>query len=237
MVSFRGYSQQRGGLQTSVIRGRGLSSRYAKSSKPPKKTKVKLTRFQLVAAISAVLMICALISGVVGTIILDQMADDGEDPDVAVNSSELLEELRSAAESNPDDAAAQAAYANYLSNTRDFQTSIAFYERAIALEPSNWTVRLDFSQALANNGLLADAELQLDRILENDRENAQGWFYLAELYLRFEPPRTDEAIFAYQQVIRYDPESFVASQAAAKLSELDPETLQASPQASPEANP
>lgn len=217
------------------LRERRLSSRYARASKPPKRPKIKLSTFQLIAAIGAVLLVCGLIGGVVSTIVLEAMNDDeSENNNAVVNSSELLEELRNAAESDPDNAMAQASYANYLANTGDITTAIPFYERAIALEPTNWTFRLDFSQSLSSNGLLADAEFQLDKILELDRENAQGWFYLAELYMEFDPPREDEAIYAYQQVIRYDPTSFVAEQASTRLNGIGVATPIASPAASPE---
>lgn len=216
-----------------------MSSRYAKASKPPKKQRVKLSTFQLIAAIGAILLVCGLLSGVVGTIILDQMNndDDSSDTNAVVNSSELKEQLHRAAESKPDDPMAQAAYANYLANTGEMPAAIPFYERAIALDPANWTIRLDFAQSLSHNNYLADAELQLDRILDQDRENAQAWFYLAELYRGFDPARNDEAIFAYQQVIRFDPDSFIASQAATALTELGVATPQASPVATPETIP
>ena len=216
-----------------------MSSRYAKASKPPKKKKVKLSTFQLIAAVGAILLVCGLISGVVGTIILEQWNNNDDDgPDNAVvNSSELLDQLRREAESNPDDSMAQASYANYLANTGDMTAAIPYYERAIALDPSNWTIRLDFAQSLSNNNFLADAELQFDRILELDRENPHGWFYLAELLRKFSPPREDEAIFAYELEIRYDPESLLASLGADPLIELGVGTPQASPFASPEAIP
>jgi tetratricopeptide (TPR) repeat protein len=215
-----------------------LGTRYAKPSRPAKRPRIKLSTFQLVAAIGAVLLVCGLISSIVGTIILDQMSnDEGDEPDAAVNSSEIRDELRENAERNPDQPMAQAAFANYLANTGDIQAAIPFYERAIALDPENWAIRLDFAQSLSNSGLLADAELQLDRILELDRQNAQGWFYLAELYQRFSPPRTDEAIYAYQQVIRFDPTSFVASQAQIELTALGVTQVDSSPVASPEPIP
>jgi tetratricopeptide (TPR) repeat protein len=198
-----------------------------------------LSKFQLIAAVGAILLVCGLISSIMATIVLDQLSDGDDDSqtDAVVNSSELRDELRRAAESNPDNAMSQAAYANYLANTGDITTAIPFYERAIALDPANWTIRLDFAQSLSSNNLLADAELQLDRILELDRENAQGWYYLAELYQKFDPPRTDEAIYAYQQVIRFDPTSFIASQSAVALTALGAGTPSASTVASPEAIP
>ena len=240
MVSFRRFREVcHGPLADPPATGRHtLSSRYARASKPPKRPKLKLSTFQLVAAIGALLLICGLIGGFVGTLLFD--SDDGSDSsgdNAVVNSSELLEELRRSAEANPDSSMAQAAYANYLANTGDITTAIPFYERAIELEPDNWTFRLDFSQSLSNSGYLADAEYQLDTILDQDRENAEAWFYLAELYLQFDPPRDDEAIFAYQQVIRYDPTSFLAEQASARLTELGVATPQASPVAQPEATP
>jgi hypothetical protein len=50
------------------------------------------------------------------------------------------------------------------------------------------------------------------------------------------PARDDEAIYAYQQVIRYGPDTYVASQAVNKLSALGA-TPNASPAATPEATP
>lgn len=220
--------------------GNALSSRYAKPSKPPKRRPIKLSRFQAIAAVATVLLVCALIGGVAGSIILDSWSDDdgNDSQEAVVNSEDLLNELRQSAEANPSNAEAQAALANYLANTGSFDESIAYYEQAIELDPTNWVIRLDFAQALIDNGKPADAFFQLDRILEFDPQNAQAWFYRGQwLEATGEPDDLDDAIFAYQQVIRYDPDSFIAEQAASALAALGVATPVASPIAAPAASP
>lgn len=217
-----------------------MSSRYAKSSKPPKRQSIKLSRFQAIAAVATILLICALIGGVAGSIILDSFGgDDGDDTQNAVvNSEELLQELRQSAEANPGSPEAQAALANYLANTGSFEEAIPYYEQAIALAPENWAIRLDFAQSLMNNGKPADAMFQLDKILELDPRNAQAWFYRGQwLEATGEADDLDDAIYAYQQVIRFDPESFIAEQATSALASLGVATPTGSPIAVPAASP
>jgi cytochrome c-type biogenesis protein CcmH/NrfG len=194
----------------------------------------------MIAAVTAVLAVCALVGGVAGTILLDAFSDDGADapPNAVVNNQELLDDLRESAEANPDNAEAQAALANYLANTGSFEEAIPYYEQAIKLAPENWVIRLDFAQALMSNGKLADALFQIDKILETDPNNAQAWFYRAQwLETTGEPDDLDDAIYAYQQVIRSDPGAFVAEQARARLTALGAPIPGASPVASPVVSP
>jgi predicted Zn-dependent protease len=89
-----------------------------------------------------------------------------------------------------------------------------------------------------DNGKLSDAEFQFDAIIGAQPENSQAWYYEAELYQKFTPPRTDEAIYNYQQVIKLDPGSFVAEQSELRLSALGAiASPVASPAISPEATP
>jgi tetratricopeptide (TPR) repeat protein len=217
-----------------------LSSRYARPSKPPKRRSIKLSRFQAIAAVATVLLVCTLIGGVAGSIILDSWGggDGDSSQDAVVNSEELLQELRNSAEANPTNPEAQAALANYLANTGNFEESIPYYEQAIALDPANWVFRLDFAQSLMDNGKPADAFFQLDKILELDPQNSQAWYYRGQwLQSTGEPDDLDDAIFAYQQVIRYDPDSFIADQAVSALAALGVATPVASPAAVPAASP
>ena len=98
MVSFRRFREVcHGPLADPPATGRHtLSSRYARASKPPKRPKLKLSTFQLIAAIGALLLICGLIGGFVGTLIFD--SDDSGDSsgdNAVVNSSELLDDVPS----------------------------------------------------------------------------------------------------------------------------------------------
>jgi tetratricopeptide (TPR) repeat protein len=200
-----------------------------------------VTKFQAIAAVATVLVVCALIGGVAGSIIIDAWNGDdssNETPNAAVNSQDLLDELRSSAEANSENPEAQAALANYLANTGRFDEAVGYYEQAIQLAPENWVIRLDFAQALMNNEKLRDAIFQLDMIIDADPANAQAWYYRGQwLETTGDAADLDNAIFSYQQVIRYDPASFVAEQATARLTALGAQVPSASPMASPAATP
>ena len=217
-----------------------MSARYAKPSKPPKRSQRKLSRLQLIALIFTGLVVCSMIGGVTASVVLDSWRSSGDNsgdtsltPDT---NDDVLHQLETAAAENPQDAEAQAALGNYYANTGNFDLAVTYYERAVQLSPQDWTIRLTFAQALMTNRKLADAELQFDKILEAEPQNATAWYYLGQLYQLFDPPRDDEAIYAYQQVIRFGPDTYVATQAADKLSALGA-TPVASPLASPEATP
>jgi cytochrome c-type biogenesis protein CcmH/NrfG len=189
----------------------------------------------VISIIFTVFIVCILISGITGSIIIDAWNDSGDDSgDVSQSTDDLLPQLQEDAAKNPNDADTQAALANYLANTGQFDESVQYYEKALQLAPDDWTLRLDFAQALMDNGKLSDSELQFDTILDAQPQNIQAWYYLAELYQKFTPPRTDEAIYAYQQVIRFDPQSYAASEAVNRLAALG---VTASPVASPAASP
>ena len=217
-----------------------MSARYAKSSKPPKRSQRKLSRLQLIALIFTGLVVCSMIGGVTASIVLDSWRSGGNDSNNTAlttdTNDDVLHQLETAAAENPQDAEAQASLGNYSANTGNFDLAVTYYERALQLSPEDWTIRLTFAQALMTNRKLADAELQFDKILEAEPQNATAWYYLGQLYQLFDPPRDDEAIYAYQQVIRFGPDTYVATQAADKLSALGA-TPVASPVASPEATP
>ena len=217
-----------------------MSARYAKPSKPPKRSPRKISRLQLIALIFTGLVVCSMIGGVTASVVLDSWrsgSDSSNETDLSTDTNDdVLHELETAAAENPQDAEAQAALGNYYANTGNFDLAVTYYERAVQLSPEDWTIRLTFAQALMTNRKLADAELQFDKILEAEPQNATAWYYLGQLYQLFDPPRDDEAIYAYQQVIRFGPDTFVATQAADKLSALGA-TPVASPAASPEATP
>jgi tetratricopeptide (TPR) repeat protein len=192
-------------------------------SRPTKKTLATpprtASRPSLIFAAMGVMLVCLLVGGLVLTLVSDaRQARDtsGRQTPIPVDTA-LERELEAAAIANPGDADAQAAWANVLSNTGRLEQAIPFYEAAIALRPTDWTLRQAFGIALMDGGKLADAEFQFDRIVESDRANPQGWYYLAEVYMRWTPPREDEAIYAYQQTIATGPETYAADLARQQL--------------------
>jgi cytochrome c-type biogenesis protein CcmH/NrfG len=217
-----------------------MSARYAKPTKPPKRPQRRFTTLQLVAAIFTALVVCSLIGGVTASIVFDSWngnSDNNGPIDGSTDTNDdVLHEMETAAAENPEDAEAQAALGNYYANTNNFDLAVTYYEKAVQLSPEDWTIRLTFAQALMTNQKLSDAELQFDKILDAQPQNATAWYYIGQLYQMWNPPRDDEAIYAYQQVIRYGPDTYVASQAINKLSALGATPI-ASPAASPEATP
>ncbi|MGH2551534.1 MAG: tetratricopeptide repeat protein, partial [Thermomicrobiales bacterium] len=208
-----------------------MSSRYAKPSKTPKNNRPKMSRVQVISIIFTVFIVCILIAGVTGSILVDAWNDDGNDSGNTIGTADdILPGLRQKAADNPNSAEAQAELANYLANTGQAEEAIGYYEKALLLTPDDWALRLDFAQVLMDNGKLADSELQFDKIIEAQPKSAEAWYYLAELYQKFTPARSDEAIYAYQQVIRFDPGSFIATQSVDRLAALG---VVATPIASP----
>jgi hypothetical protein len=73
-------------------------------------------------------------------------------------------------------------------------------------------------------------------VLAVEPDNQPALYYLAELYMKWDPPRQDEAEDLYQQAIEANPDSFLASQATDRLTTIAPSpAAAASPQASPVA--
>ncbi|MGH2562004.1 MAG: tetratricopeptide repeat protein [Thermomicrobiales bacterium] len=143
--------------------------------------------------------------------------DDSQDLDV---QSDLETEARAAVEARPDDPRALSNLANLLANLGNVEESIGWYERALAITPDDATLRLDFAQTLVTANKPNDAELQFQKAIELDPANPQTYYYLAELYQSWDPPRTEDAIAAYQRVIQVGPDTFVADQSRDQLAAM-----------------
>ncbi|MCA9859456.1 MAG: tetratricopeptide repeat protein [Thermomicrobiales bacterium] len=186
-------------------------------------------RYQLIFVIMAVLMICSLLAGVVGTVVLDAFEDDGGGGNTIEVDASVEDAFRATAEANPDDPGAAIAYANYLANMGNLTEAIPWYERALGVAPENAVYRLDFARSLAGGGMHGDAEFQFERAIELNPADPQAHFYLGELYYSMDPRRTIDAIDQYEQTISLDSESFVAQRAQERLVELGAATPEASP--------
>ena len=102
------------------------------------------------------------------------------------------------------------------------------------LAPDDASIRYSFARALADGDRPADAELQFQKALELDPAHQRAMFYLAELYMAWDPPRREEAEELYRQAIEVDPDAQVAVDATNRLSSIAPSPpAAASPQASP----
>ncbi len=183
-----------------------------------------MNRAQLAFSILAMLVVFSLIAGAVGTAIVDGLTSpDRSDEPISLDDDtpdEYEALLRQEAEDNPDDAATLSLLANYLAQTGRLTEAITWYEQALALEPENWLVRLDFARSLADGEKRTDAEFQFKKIIEGQPDDEQAHYYLAELYRNWVPERIPEAVAEYRRTIEVGAGTYVAELAGQALTEL-----------------
>jgi cytochrome c-type biogenesis protein CcmH/NrfG len=191
----------------------------------------------------AMLIVCSLVGSALIYVPFDELFDFGGDGDdlsenVPDPNADVIAEQRQVVEENPDDVDAVLLLADILGNSGHLDEAIPYYEQAIELAPDDASIRLSFARSLADGDLQQDAELQFERVLELEPDNQAALYYLAELYMAWDPPRQEEAEALYQQAIDADPDTFLASQAKDRLTSIAPTpAASASPQASPAADP
>lgn len=189
----------------------------------------------------AMLFTCSLIAGTLVLIPFDDLFGlGGEDPaeNIVDPNDDLIEEQKAVVDENPDDVDAVLLLANILGNSGRLTEAIPYYEQAIDLAPDDPSIRLDFARALADGGLGPDAELQFRRVLEIRPDSQEARYYLAELYMEWDPPREEEARTLYEESIELDPDTFIAELATNRLSSMVATPAGgASPAASPVSTP
>lgn len=181
-------------------------------------------RGRVIGTIFAALVICSLVVGVALPAMLDRMSQEAPLPVATTTAgapSQYEQELRLAIERQPDDPQPMASLANLLVAQGNGDEAIEWYEQAIELDPNRAQTRLDFGYALSRRGSFSDAEVQYQRALAIDDQDPDTHFLLGELYLAWQPPRTEEARVEFQQAISVQPQSVAASQAAEALAGLD----------------
>ncbi|MBA2760131.1 MAG: tetratricopeptide repeat protein [Chloroflexia bacterium] len=181
----------------------------------------KLVRIGIITF--AGLIVCSMVAGSLAVLPLDSIFGGG-DPENARNlanpNEELIQDLMADVENDPDNVDAILLLANVMGNSGRLPEAIPYYEQALDAAPDDASVRLDFARALADGGLQQDAELQFERALEMQPENQEAMYYLADLYLAWNPARTDDAVSLLEQSIGIDPDAFIAEQAQQQLDSL-----------------
>jgi len=190
------------------------------------------SRSQSWFSILALLTVVAMLIGAVGSaVVLDVFDDDDNTIDIDPGEEDEVEQLyRADLAARPDDPQTIATLANYLSQVGKGEEALRLYERALAITPEDAALRLDFAQALADGGSSRDAELQFTRVIEAEPGNGLALLELARLYRDWAPPRTEDAIASYQQVVAVGGDSITVQIAVEELAELG---IVASPAASP----
>lgn len=164
--------------------------------------------------------------------------NDEDSANVVDPNADLIAEQQTQVAENPDDVDEIVLLANLLGNTGRIQEAVPWYERALELAPSDEGIRLDFARSLAGAQLYTDAEAQFQRVLSDNPDNQTAHYYLAELYMSWNPARTDEAMRHYTRAVEIDPESFLAEQAQIELDSLgDTTTASSPPSSTPAATP
>jgi tetratricopeptide (TPR) repeat protein len=176
------------------------------------------TAFSIVALTGVVLLV---IGGLVATLDFGGGDDpDTDNPAVQITPGAEVSQLQTQVAQHPDDLASVRVLAEVLANSGRIPESIPWFERAIAAQPEDADLRVAFGRALLRLGSGFDAELQLRAATELDPESAVAAYYLAQAYEASDPARRADAIHWYERVIEIDSESFLASDARARLEAL-----------------
>ena len=187
--------------------------------------------------IIALVVVAALVVGAVGVALVDELflRNNNDEPmtfDPAGDTDTVAQGYRDQIENDPNDVSAMSALANYLGNTGNIEEAITWYERALAVAPDDNVLRLDFASALASAAKSRDAELQYQKVIEAEPDNATALLYLARLYRGWSPPRLTDAVTYYQLAIERAGDSVIRGLAQEELG-----FITGTPAASPDASP
>ncbi len=146
-------------------------------------------------------------------------AQDEITPDPGI---EQIAVLTTAVAEDPSDVESAALLATILANSGQAAESLTYFDIAVAGDPENGSLRLNYGIALYRTGNLFDAEVQLLKAYSLEEEKAGTAYYLGQLYENQENPDLDEAIQWYEKVIEIGPEdSLVAGQAQERLEAIE----------------
>ena len=201
----------------------------------------KQSRWIMTFNVVAIVVVAAMVLGAIGVAVFDDLlrGSGNESKPLTVDPNEtdpVEQQYRDQITRDPNDVAAMSALANYLGNTGNIEEAITWYEKALGITPEDMSLRLDFASALASGGKERDAELQYQKVIQAQPNNAFALLGLARLYRSWSPPRTSDAVAYYQLTIERAGDSVVRDIAQEELAALTG-TPVASPAASPDASP
>lgn len=209
--------------------------RQAPKPRPPSRR----ARSQIIFLVLSSLVICSLLITALVTISVTGFfgsKGDAQPTDVSNYqdpNAGVLGQQQTAVAKNPNDVESILLLANLLSNSGKLQEAIPYYQKALDLQPNDASARLDFARALSDSDLNGDAELQFKKVIAIDPKNQDAHYYLAELYSRWQPTRTSEAIVEYRTAFEIDPTTLIGQRSRDALAALGVATPTASPQATP----
>lgn len=197
---------------------------------PPRSNPLRnISRLNIVYIVLSSLVICSMLAVALATIDFSKLWGEGKQDVIVDPNADLIAEQQTVVAQNPDDAEQVVLLANLLANTGKMNEAIDWYERAINLAPDDAGIRLDFARSLQANGMKTDAEEQFKLVLEQEPDSLSGHYYLAKLYMDWQPRRQEEAIEHFRRVMEINPDSFLAEQAKVELDSMNQTTPVASP--------
>ncbi len=130
----------------------------------------------------------------------------------------LLTELRGRLQTNPNDLAAIVNLANLYFDAGKFPQAVAYYRRALALDPENPDTRTDYATALHGENHDLDALAQLQRVLARRPHFPEALFN--EGIVANAIGRRTEAVAAFETFLRVAPHDQRADDARTALHNL-----------------
>ena len=204
-----------------------MSARIPKQNKggsQPPRNKMSVLTIAFAIAMAFFLVIGAVAVGItefVGGNDQQQIAQDDFSPPTEQEGEDEEQELRDRIEEDPEDYSAHSQLAVLLGNTGRVDEAIRHYETALEGDPEDVSLRLSFARTLQQRQYDLDAEIQLERVLDEDENNVEAMYMLAEIKERSQPPEHDAAKELYQRVVDTDPDSFYAEMAQERLAQQD----------------
>jgi hypothetical protein len=130
----------------------------------------------------------------------------------------LLVDLRGRLQRNPNDLAALVNLANLYFDAGKYDRAIPYYERALALDPSNPDTRTDYATALHGAGHDLDSLRQLERVLATNPKFPEALFNQGIVANAI--GRRTEAIGAFRSFLKVAPNDQRADDARTALANL-----------------
>lgn len=100
-----------------------------------------------------------------------------------INTAEMVNSLKQAAEKNPGDKRAALELANALYDARRFDESVFWYRRVLALDPKDINARTDLGSAYYNLNRHDEAIAEFERSLQLDPTHPQTLYNLVVVKL------------------------------------------------------
>ncbi|TAJ99601.1 MAG: hypothetical protein EPO36_11110 [Chloroflexota bacterium] len=119
--------------------------------------------------------------------------------------------LMSRIQADPSDTAALLELGDTFFNAEDFETSIVWFEKLVALEPDNIPGLLALGAANYNLANDAEAKARWLKVLDLEPDNVVAHYDLGFLYLNQTPPDYEAVRREWAEVVRLDPESDLAA--------------------------